>query len=81
MIGDRNFDMWVVRLYFLTRTAFILRNTSDLTAKFCSLLSKKDLIHVLYVLSCKQNISRGKLQCCVHNGVCSYLHSVLTLCT
>lgn len=60
MMGERNFGMWVVRLYFLRHTSFMLRNMSTQTIKFCSLLSRKDLIPVLYVLSCKQNINRGK---------------------
>lgn len=42
-IGERNFHMWVVRLYFVRHTAVIRRNTSDLTAKFCSLLSRRRL--------------------------------------
>lgn len=46
MIGEGNFDMWVVRLSFVGQTAFILRNLSDQTAKFYSLLSEKELIRV-----------------------------------
>lgn len=79
-LEKRNFDMQVVKLYFLRHTVFILRNTPDLIANCCSLLSKRELIHVLYILSCKQNVNRRKLQFCFHNSVCNYLHFVLTFC-